>query len=114
MVQANADAVEVYTTATRNRAAIIAQSGVGQKATEEQGSGFADTARSVEEYNELSDELKVRALLVSRGFIYTDQFGLSRAEVYALGDLQVLPPDKRFFRRDRRDLSMEEGSHWSS
>ena len=93
VVQANAEAVEVYTTATRNRAAIIAQSGVGQKGTEEQGSGFADTARSVEEYNELSDELKVRALLVSRGFIYTDQFGLSRAEVYALGDLAVLPPD---------------------
>ena len=91
VAQTNAEAVELYTTATRNRAALIAQAGAGQKGTEEQGSGFADTARSVEEYNKLSDELKVRALLVSRGFIYTDQFELSRSEVYAIGELQNVP-----------------------
>jgi hypothetical protein len=91
VAQTNAEAVELYTTATRNRAALIAQAGTGQKGTEEQGSGFADTATSVEEYNKLSDELKVRALLVSRGFIYTDQFELSRPEVYAVGKLQNVP-----------------------
>jgi hypothetical protein len=91
VAQTNAEAVDLYTTATRNRATLITQAGAGEKGTEEQGSGFADTAVSVEAYNKLSDELKVRALLVSRGFIYTDQFELSRPEVYAVGKLQNVP-----------------------
>jgi hypothetical protein len=91
VIQTNAEAVDLYTKATQNRAALVAQAGAGEKGTEEQGSGFADTARSVEEYNKLSDELKVRALLVSRGFIYTDQFELTRPEVYAIGELQNVP-----------------------
>lgn len=60
---------------------------------------FADTESSLLFYDSLSPELKKRALLNCRGYLYGDRFSLNRGDVYAIveratgpgGDGGVLP-----------------------
>jgi len=69
------------------RRQMVDAAAVGQKGTEEEGLGFASTQKSLEFYNapERTPEEKIRALLVSRGFVYVDQFQLTRPEVKNIG-----------------------------
>ena len=75
---------DAYMRARTARADLVRQSETGAKGTEQEGTGFADAATSVKFYNETLQgrpELQRRALLISRGYIYTDQFEMNRGEV---------------------------------
>ena len=43
--------------------------------------GFAAVSTSRRVFNNLDEETKRKALLVSRGYLYTDQFGMNRSQV---------------------------------
>ena len=105
---------EAYKRARTVRADLIRQSETGAKGTEQEGSGFADAATSVKFYNETLSgrpELQKRALLISRGYVYTDQFEMDRGEVTeklnTMGIPDLFPADQEQVTIGRLEIGYE-------